>query len=359
MSEEVYFVPVASGDDVTAVAAKSVRLLCETGLDQRFGKDQIVAVKQHFGEHKDGHYIKPPVTAALVKALKDRGARTFLTDTATLYVGGRSDGLAHAQTVHRHGFTPEAVGAPFIAADGLRGIDSMPVPIDGKHFTEVRIASAVYHADAALVLTHITGHCQTGYGGAIKNLAMGMVPRSAKLLQHFQAIPRQDIMKCTACGACVRWCPAGAIELVTKDNREHACINAQKCIGCGECLAFCRFGAMSFDWSASGPSFAERTVEHALGYIKIKRDVTVYLNYAMEITRDCDCERTERSELAAAGIVAGTDVLAVEQATIDVINEKAGGDFFARLWPGYDYTVQLAYGEKLGIGTRKYKMERL
>jgi uncharacterized protein len=352
MDSEVYFVPVTAGDTTSSLADKSVRIFRESGLDRIFGKEQIVAVKQHFGEQKDGHYIKPPITAALVRVLNERGCRPFLTDTATLYSGGRSDGIAH-------GFTPEVVGAPFIAADGIRGIDSMPVPIAGKHFTEVRIASAVYHADAALVLTHVTGHCQIGYGGAIKNVAMGMVPRSAKLLQHFQAVPRQNYSRCTACGACIRWCPAGAIEWVTEKNRRHACIDAEKCIGCGECLAFCRFGAMGFNWSLSGPTFAERTVEHALGYVRIKRDTTAYLNYALEITRDCDCVRTERPELAAVGILAGRDVLALEQATIDLINEKTGNDFFAGLWPGYDYAAQLAYAETLGLGTRKYTLVRL
>jgi uncharacterized protein len=357
MDPKVFFIPVQTGESLSSLARKSIRIFTETGLHQVFKPDHLVAVKQHFGEHPDGHFIKPPITAEYVKLLKDRGARPFLTDTTTLYTGNRSDGLRHTETAHRHGFTLEGVGAAFLPSDGLRGIDSVALPIEGgKHFTEVRIANAVYQADAALVLTHITGHCQTGYGGAIKNVAMGMVPRSAKMLQHFQAVPKQNYSRCIACGACVRWCPSGAIELVSESNRRFARIDEKKCVGCGECLAFCKSGAMTFQWSLSGPFFIERMVEHAWGFVKIKQGQTVYVNYATQITRNCDCERTELPELPAVGVLASTDLVACDQASIDLINRQTGTDFFARLWPGYDPQFQLVYAEKLGLGSRKYDM---
>ncbi len=359
MKATVFFTPVAAGESLSSLAQKSLRIFTEGGFDKQFDENQLVAVKQHFGEHRDGHYVRPEITAEFVKAIKARGAKPFLTDTTTLYVGGRSDGICHTETAHAHGFTLDKVGAPFIPADGIRGIDSVAVPVDGKHFQKVQIASAVYYADAALVLTHVTGHCQTAYGGAVKNIAMGMVPRSAKMLQHFQAAPKQDVRRCTACGACIRWCPSDAIEMVEDANRRYARIDPKKCIGCGECIAFCKAGVMSFKWSLSGPGFIERMVEHALGYVRIKKDKTVYANYALEITHDCDCMPTAAPILQAVGIVASTDLLACEQATIDLINEHAGEDFFAKLWPGYDYTLQLSYAEKLGMGTRNYELVRL
>ncbi len=356
MNTKVYFIPVQTNETLSSLIQKSLRIFTETGLVNTFDKDQLVAVKQHFGEHPDGHFIKPPITAGFVRLLKNRGARPFLTDTTTLYIGNRSDGLRHTETVHRHGFTLDAVGAPFIPSDGLRGIDSVALPIDGKHFKEVRIANAVYQADAALVLTHVTGHCQTGYGGAIKNVAMGMVPRSAKMLQHFQAVPKQNFSRCIACGACVRWCPSGAIEIVDDSGRRFARIDEKKCVGCGECLAFCKSKALTFQWSLSGPFFIERMVEHAWGFVKIKQGRTAYINYALEITRDCDCERTGTPELNAVGILASTDPVACDQASIDMINRQTHTDFFAGLWPGYDPQFQLAYAEKLGLGSRKYDL---
>jgi hypothetical protein len=356
---EVYVVRVNDNDDMSAIAAKSARLFRDSGLMQRFGAEQLVAVKQHFGEDPKGHFIKPQITAEYVKLLKHCGARPFLTDTATLYVGGRSDGQKHAETAARHGFTYENVGACFIPTDGLMGIDAVAVKIDGIHYEEVKIASAAYHADAALILTHITGHCAAGYGGAIKNLGMGLASRSGKMLQHFQAVPKEDHDKCTACGACVRWCPADAIEIVSEGDRRYAHIDPEKCIGCGECLGVCRFDAMNFDWSVSGQLLSERMVEHALGFVTQKWGKAVYVNYAVEVTQNCDCMKAEAPVLPAVGIVAGTDVLACEQATIDLINEKVGEDLFKKLWPEYEYDVQLAYAEKLGMGSREYTLVEL
>jgi len=359
MKADVYFVPLQDGKDLSRMADQSVRLLRESGLEETFKKDQLVAVKQHFGERSDGHYVKPAVTARLVELLKQRGARPFITDTTTLYRGRRSNGLAYTQTAWAHGFTEEAVGAPFIAADGLKGLDAVRVDISGKHFEQVRIASAAYHADTALVVTHVTGHCNSGLGGAIKNVGMGLAPRSGKLLQHSNTAVRQDHDKCIACGACVRWCPADAIELVQNGSRQYARIDPDACIGCGECTAICPTGAMLFDWSSSGQMLSERMVEYALGFVKIKQGKAVYLNYAVEITRNCDCAGTEKPVLEAVGILASSDLLACEQATVDVINEATGEDFFARLWPQLDYRLQLEYGQRVGLGTRDYRLIRL
>ncbi len=359
MKPNVFFIAVNDSDSISSVAAKGVRLFRESGLAQRFEKDHVVAIKQHFGEKANGHFIKPAITAEFVGVLKSRGARPFLTDTATLYVGNRSDGQRHAEAVNAHGFTYEKVGAPFIPADGLKGIDAVSVAITGRHFKEVKIASAACEADSVLVLTHVTGHCEAGYGGAIKNVGMGFAPRSGKLLQHFQATPKQDHFKCIACGACVRWCPAGAIEIIDDAGREYARIDSKKCIGCGECLTMCKTGALTFDWSISGRQLAERMVEHAMGFHQIKGGKTVYVNFAMEITRDCDCQPTDKPVLKAVGILAGEDLVACEQATIDAINQQTGQDYFHSLWPGYDYTVQLEYAEALGLGSRQYELVTL
>jgi len=360
MRADVFFIPVRRGESRLSLARKSVRLLKESGLEEIFQEGQLVAVKQHFGERPDGHCVKPVVTAELVGLLKSRGAKPFITDTATLYRGRRADGQSHTETVYANGYTYEKIGAPFIPADGLRGVDGVSVAIEGKHFKKVGIAAGAYHADTALVLTHVTGHCEACLGGAIKNVGMGLAPRSGKLLQHSEAVPKHDREKCTACGACVRWCPAEAIKLVARSGRRYARIYVKKCIGCGECLAVCPEGAMTFDWSASGQALSERMVEHALGFVKIKEGQAVYVNYAVEITKNCDCGRGKEDPLLeAVGILAGTDLLACEQATVDVINEASGTDFFGELWPGHGHRIQLEYGEKIGLGSREYNLVKL
>jgi len=88
-------------------------------------------------------------------------------------------------------------------------------------------------ADALLVIE------QVGFGGALKNLGMGAASRAGKLQQHSTSKPKNLPEKCTTCGVCARFCPAGAITIA-----EHAQINYERCLGCGQCVAICAFGAM-------------------------------------------------------------------------------------------------------------------
>ena len=82
MKANVFFAPIRRGESLSSLARKSVRLLQKTGLEKIFKKDQLVAVKQHFGEHRDGHYVKPTVTAELVKWLTRRD-KAYDTDQST------------------------------------------------------------------------------------------------------------------------------------------------------------------------------------------------------------------------------------------------------------------------------------
>ena len=59
------------------------------------------------------------------------------------------------------------------------------------------------------------------------------------------------------------------------------------------------------------------------------------------------------------GIIAGNDPIAVDQASVDIVNERFGSDFFRHIYPEVDYTIQLSYGEKIGLGARKYKIINL
>ncbi len=72
-----------------------------------------------------------------------------------------------------NGFVKEVTGAPVIIADGLRGNDYKIFKSEGKHYKEVKIASAIYDSDAVVVVSHVKGHELYGFGGAMKNIAMG------------------------------------------------------------------------------------------------------------------------------------------------------------------------------------------
>jgi len=356
---KVYFTPVADGESIESQAEKAVRLAESAGFRKLIQKDRPCAIKQHFGEGKNLGYVKPQITRAIAEWAKQAGGRPFVTDTNTLYRGRRGQAIDHLLQAQEHGFTQESVSAPVIIADGLHGADQVAVPIAGaRRFKEVRIASALYQAASAIVLTHVKGHVAMGFGGSIKNVGMGCAARAGKLAQHQGGHPKFDSKKCKACGTCVRWCPTDAISVQGKLGT--VALEPEKCIGCGECLALCPFDAIGFDWSAGEQELTEKVCEHVLGFLSNKAGRVGYLNFVTHVTKNCDCvgsaQKPERPNL---GILASTDIVAVDKAAADLTVKRYGVDVWAKWWPESNYRMQFTYGEKLGIGTGEYVLEEL
>ncbi len=144
----------------------------------------------------------------VVARVRDAGGKPFLTDCNTLYRGKRFNAVDHLACAIHNGFSFATVDAPLIIADGLDGRDGATSPIEGgKHFDSVRIGAAAAHADAMVAVTHVKGHEATGFGGALKNVGMGLGVRSAKQRMHSDFSPRSSAEKCTACGRCVAVVP--------------------------------------------------------------------------------------------------------------------------------------------------------
>lgn len=141
---------------------------------------ELVAVKVHVGERGNLGHINPSLARVVVEEIKAAGGNPFLTDTNTLYSGGRHNGVDHAVTAVLHGFTYATVGAPFLPADGVRGMDYTEVAVPGKHFEKVKLASNILKADKIVFLSHFKGHIEAGFGGAIKNMAMGCASIAGK-----------------------------------------------------------------------------------------------------------------------------------------------------------------------------------
>jgi len=334
------------------LADRLPRLYAAAGLDDLFEEGELVALKLHLGERPDTGYIRPALVRVFVEAVKARGGRPFLTDTCTLYNGRRQNAVDYLNAAHEHGFTIEAAGAPVLIADGLVGGDEVAVDIAGRHYSEVRIAIAARRAHAGIALTHCTGHGGVGYGGAIKNVAMGLSSRAGKLMQHSDMTPRVIEEQCTACGLCAEWCPADAI---TMD--EKAVIDEATCIGCGQCHAVCRFHAIKWTWGATSELLQEKMVEHVMGVVAGRREKWAYVNFALNITKDCDCVgRVQPGAVPDVGVLAGRDIVAVETATLDLIDEAAGAPLFSRLWPDTDHRIQVRYAEELGLGSTDYEI---
>ncbi len=348
----VYLAPCRASDSDQELARVTEALWRRAGFDDIFEARDLPALKLHVGEPGTKTFVRPAIAAALVRCMAATGASPFLTDTAVLYRSRRDNAVGHAQVAQEHGFGFEAVGAPFIPADGLNGAEEIDVTVDGKHCQRVSIAMGIMQARSMLVLSHATGHLGTGMGGALKNLGMGCSSKRAKLRQHHGQQPRIDADSCTACGTCADWCPSDAIEV-----DDYAVIDDQKCIGCGECVAVCRDDAVRFDWAVGGRELQERIVEHAAAVVRRKPKRIGYVTAAMAITKDCDCLGRDQEPLCEdIGLLASRDPVAIDQAVLRLFQERAGQSIESLSYPKTDATIQLAHGERMGLGQRDYEL---
>jgi len=341
----------------------------KAGLTKIACEGELVAVKMHFGEKGSTAYIRTPFVGAVIEELKATGCIPFLTDTNTLYVGSRSNSVRHLKTAYENGFAYASVGAPIVIADGLKGGNHEEVPIKGKHFTEVKIASDIARADAMVALSHVKGHELTGFGGAIKNIGMGGGSRAGKLAMHSDVRPKVSRDRCIGCAKCISWCPAGAISLV----RKKAEIDPETCIGCAECIVVCPEHAIKIQWNWSGPRVQEKMAEYAAGLAATKKKKMGFINFVTDVSPQCDCYPFSDAPIVPnAGILLSLDPVAVDKASVDLINKqpgiegsalkvrhKANTDKFRDLYPDVDWSVQIEHARSLGLGTTSYNLKEV
>jgi uncharacterized Fe-S center protein len=313
-------------------------------------------VKLHFGEKGNTAFLRPIFVRKVVEEIAAAGGKPFLTDTNTLYVGGRCNAVDHLRTAITNGFAYSVADAPIVVADGLRGESAVRVPVDGRIFREVSIGAEIVNADAMVVLTHFKGHELSGFGGAIKNIGMGCASRAGKLAQHSSVSPFVDPKGCTRCGTCAVHCPSGAIAVIS----ETALIDPKACIGCADCIVVCPEHTVKIDWNEAGPTVQRKMAEHALGVVEGKRDSILFVTFVTQVSPFCDCYgNSDRPIAPDVGILASDDPVAIDQACADMVIRAAGSDPFRKTHPAIDWTVQLSYGEELGLGSRQYELSTL
>ena len=341
------------------------KLLVRAGLAEAIDEGDLVAVKLHFGEQGNTGFVHPVYLREVVRRIREAGGKPFLTDANTLYRGERANAVDHLACAIHNGFSFATVDAPLVIADGLDGREAVDVPVAGKHFDSVRIGSAAVHADAMVVVTHVKGHEATGFGGALKNVGMGLGCRSAKQRMHADFRPEVTAEECTACARCVKWCPVGAI---TIGPDRVATIDYEVCYGCGECVAACPYGAITTQWKTDATMIQEKIVEHVVGALAGKEGKVVYLSFVTAVSPDCDCWSFSDAPIVPdQGMLASTDIVAIEQAAYDLVTAApglsgsrgegmaAGEDKFSVI-TGVDGTRAIAYAEEMGLGSRGYEL---
>ncbi len=368
MKNKVYFADLKAQPQRN-LFAKLEELLEKVAIKSRIRPNKLVAVKLHFGERGNTAFIRPIFIRIIVDKIREYKGLPFLTDTNTLYQGSRGEAVTHLMTAITNGFDYSVVGAPLIIADGIYGNTLVRVNIGQHFFSEVSIGAEIVHADSIISVAHYKCHELAGFGGALKNIGMGCAAREGKLQQHSNLCPLVNKESCMACGSCIDWCPASAIAL--KD--EKADIDSSRCIGCGECVIICPEGAITIQWGDDMIDFQKKLVEHAYGALKGKEEKSTFINFITQVSSACDCYAHSGAPIVPdVGIVASVDPVAIDQASTDLVNKQPGnsyselksgmepgGDKIRGVYPEVDWSVQLDYAEKIGLGRREYELIKI
>ena len=347
---DVYFLPLnkkTSDGEVSAIAAKLLEHILQ---QEQITPASHLALKVHFGESGNRTYIHPECYDGILEVLKNKNIEASFIETSVLYGGNRRNAESHKKLAKDHGFTK----LPVIIADGVAGEDSSLIPIEGgKHFKTCALGKGFEAFEQLLVLSHFKGHSLAGFGGAIKQLSMGFASKGGKMAMHMGIKPKLMNFLCVKCGLCTKRCQVDAIHIEPKGSGKKSSIDHSKCLGCGACYSACPRHAISI-LSLRGirnmlfrkSDFREKLVEYALAAHQGRRNI--YMNFAMSITKGCDCEpRPMLAAIPNIGIFVSTDPVAADAACYDACVRSGlkfkGGE-------------QLAYAEKLGLGSRDYNL---
>lgn len=349
MGSDVYFVKTNSRDARERI--NSLQKILETKKPfSEYEKDNFIPIKLTIGDAKCVYNINPDIVKIIVQEIKKYRARPFLFDTNVIYKGSRLNAVDHLTLVQNKGFCHSRVGAPFIIADGLFGQDGKEYKLNSGYIKNIKVPSFIGMVDKLVVLSHVTCHILSGYAGAIKNIAMGMACRPTKQVEHSSLKPRVIRQQCTACGCCVNICPANAISLTDK-----AVINQSKCIGCGECLCACKFDAILINWHDDANIFVKRMVDVA-SFVLSKFKNKFFINFAFDITKECDCISTKNEKIICSdiGILASNDILALDRATVDLINKNE--DVLKKEGLKDSYKTMFEYADSIKLGSSDYNL---
>ena len=351
MKSKVYFTPVKSSGDKNDVKNNIKMLLEKSGILNVISKGDRTAAKIHFGEAGNTGYVEPEYAGAVCCAIKDKGAEVHLSDANVLYKGRRTDTTEHLKLANEHGFTKDVTGVDIFIPDDTKDGDVSDITINQKHIKTAKVGRFFLECDSLVAITHFKGHTLTGFGGAIKNIGMGCASRKGKLAQHNNNAPVVYTETCVACGACIEVCPVNALKLDGKIS-----LDTKKCIGCANCVGVCPTMSLFVDFTA-GVAVQEKMAEYAYAVLKDKKNKAAFITFATKINKECDCWGGENSTIAPdVGIFASTDPVAIDRASYDIVNKFCGKDVLKSAHPDQNGNIQIAYAEKIGLGSQEYEL---
>lgn len=274
------------------LSAEGLKKIVSRVSGQLFGK---VAVKLHTGEKNGPNIIPRPWVKELIDAQLPNAA---IVETNTYYEGDRYTTQQHRQTLEVNGWT-------FCPVDILDEDGTVLLPVkDGKWFDEMSMGGHIVNYDSMLTLTHFKGHIQGGFGGSDKNLGIG--------------------------------CADGRI---------------------GKGMIHTTPGSED-QWDIGKEEFMERMTESTKAVVDYFGKHICFVNVLRNMSVSCDCEGCSAMPVVTPniGIVASTDILAADQASIDLVyalEEQDHADLVERIQSRHGHR-QLSYMKELGMGNDRY-----
>jgi len=298
-----------------------------------------VGIKLHFGEEGNKNFLDPELIKPLARKISAN-----LIEANVLYVSPRRYTESHIKLAHEHGFD-------FAPIDILDKETDMALPIyNSEYFKKAYFGKNISNYDTILAYSHFKGHGLSGFGGAIKNVGMGLASIAGKMAMHASTVPTIKTDKCIVCGKCVKACPPFAITL------EPVKIDAEKCIGCGTCVGVCPESVFGIPWSSTSTSdFLIRMLQYTkavVDYIPI-----IYINVLANISSACDCLSNAPAPFTSdIGIVAGTDIVAVEKASLDLLAQHTHKADVLKELNNVDSYQVIDLAEEIGLGDKDYEL---
>ena len=250
-----------------------------------------IAVKLSTGE-PGSNYLRTDLIGELVQSLD-----ATIVECNTAYGGSRSNTEMHYQVAKDHGYTDIA------DVDIMDENGSMTLPVTGgSNLTENLVGANFANYDYFVVLSHFKGHAMAGFGGAIKNISIGIASSEGKMNIH----------------------------------------NA----GQG--------GSM---WGAAQDPFLESMAEAGKSVVDALDGNILYINVMNRLSVDCDCDSgPAEPDMHDIGILASFDPVAVDQACVDLVYSAPDGQSLIDRIESRNGLHTLEHAESIGLGSRTYEL---
>jgi len=261
-----------------------------------------VAVKLSTGEPGGHNFLQPSLIKALVQKVNGT-----IVECNTAYGGGRADTKSHLKAAADHGFTAIA---PVVIMDA-EGEVELPVE-DGKHLKFDIVGKDFLNYDFTIILSHFKGHAMGGFGGAIKNMSIGIASSNGKAWIHSAGKTRV---------------PAEAWKNLPEQD----------------------------DFLESMAEAAKAVADHC-------GDRILYISVANNLSVDCDCDASpEEPRMGDIGILASLDPVALDRACTDLVrsSEDPGKVHLIERIDSRHGMHTLDHAEALGMGSQKYELVTL